>query len=380
MNKATSLAVVTATLTAAAHAAPMVSIGDNADIFFNLGTAVKVDDNVTGAPANELDDVIFTVSPGLEVDFFRGETLWDAVFQISTDFVRYSDNDQYDVNNLNVSFGADYASPVLEASFGASYSEDQQKTQQVVGDLVEIENTVIQGFVKYDVTEKVAVSFAPRYTLQEYVEDFDSILPDRDRILLSLKGYYAISPKYDITAGIAYRETDIDDLPTRVGADPEDIRLTVGVEGEVLPKVTAALDVGYTERSFSGIDRSDQSILYLGGDLTWAATPKISVNLALSQDFQSTATGNPIESSSATLNVTYEVNEMWAVAPFLKFLTDDYVGGVREDDVAMAGVGVGYSPNGFLNFGAQVYYLENDSTLDLDYDNTVFELTASLRY
>ncbi|MEM7673234.1 MAG: outer membrane beta-barrel protein [Verrucomicrobiota bacterium] len=380
MNKATSLAAAFATLATAVYAAPMVSIGDNADIFFNLGTAVKVDDNITGAPANELDDVIFTVSPGLEVDFFRGETLWDAVFQISTDFIRYSDNDQFDVNNLNASFAADYASPVLEASFGASYSEDQQKTQQVVGDLVEIENTVIQGFVKYDVTEKVAVSFAPRYTLQEYVEDFDSVLPDRDKILLSLKGYYAISPKYDITAGIAYRDTDIDDLPNRVGSDPEDIRLTVGVEGEVLPKVTAALDVGYTERSFNGIDRSDQSILYLGGDLTWAATPKVSVNLALSQDFQSTATGNPIESSSATLNVTYEVNELWAVSPFLKFLTDDYVGGVREDDVAMAGVGVGYSPNGFLDFGAQVYYLENDSTLDLDYDNTVFQLTASLRY
>ena len=70
------------------------------------------------------------------------------------------------------------------------------------------------------------------------------------------------------------------------------------------------------------------------------------------------------------------------MSPFVRLITEDYVNAAnnREDDLFTIGVGAGYSPNAFLNFSAQAYYSENDSNVGLDYDNTVFEFSASLRY
>ena len=380
MKTATSLAVATSLAASIATAAPMVSVGDNVDIFFNLSTSIKADDNITSSPSNELDDTIFTVTPGIEVDFFRGQTLWDAVLTVDNQFVRYSDNDQFDVENLGVSLVSSYSSPILNAQFNVAYGEDQQKTQQVAGSLIEVESIVLGANVRYEVTEKIAVGITPRFTQQDYVGVFGATLPDKDTVSLGLKGFYAISPKYDLAVGLNYRDQDIDDLNGNVGRDPEDYRLTVGVEGELLPKLTGFLDVGFTERSFRNGNRPDRETFFIDVDLSWAVTQKISMNLGLRQDFDSTAAGNAIESSTASLQARYSINNFWRVAPFVRFIKDDYVGSDRQDEVTNVGLNVGYTANAFLSFAFSAYYVENDSTLPQDYDNSVVQLSASLRY
>ncbi|MGB0370890.1 MAG: outer membrane beta-barrel protein [Opitutales bacterium] len=380
MKLATSLAIASAVSATIASAAPMISVGDNVDIFFKLDTAVTVDDNVTYSPTNALDDVIFTVTPGLEFDLFRGETIWDASLTVQNEFLRYTDNDQFDVDNLLVYFNANYGSPVISANFDALFTEEQQKTQQRAGSLIEVENLQFGGDVTYQVSKKVKARVNSTFLAQDYVGTFGAVLADRDVFNFGVKGFYAMSPLWDLTVGANYRKADIDDTPTQVGVDPEDVRLTVGVDGTILPKLKGEFDIGYTERSFDSGSRGDETLLYVAGALSWEATPKLNVKLNISQDFASTVAGNPIESSTASVEGIYSINDLWTVAPFISFLSDDYISTDREDDMVTGGVGVYYSPNGYLNFGLTAYYLENDSTINLDYDNTVVELTASLRY
>ena len=380
MKTIISSTFVSSLIVSAAYAAPMVSIGDNVDMFFKLSTSVKSDDNITASPTNAIDDVVFTVTPGVEFDFFRGETLWDAVLNVDTAFIRYADNSEYDASNLGVNFRASYSSPVAVAGLGVSYKEDQQKTQRQSGQLIEVETTAVQGSVRYFVSEKLSFRVSPSYTIQDYVGAFGANLPDKDTFKVDLKGYYGITPKYDITVGLAYIDQDIDDIGGRIGGDPEDLRLTVGVDGELLPKVTGNFDLGYTERTFSKGSSEGRETLFVGSNLTWMATQKIFLSSGISQDFESTAAGNAIESFRLTFNARYQYNNFWGVSSFVRFVNDDYLGQAREDEVTSFGVTASYSPNAFLNFGGQIYYLENDSNIGLDYDNTVFEVSASLRY
>ena len=60
------------------------------------------DSNVNAAAANERDDVIFTVRPGLELDLVRGESQADGSLIVQSTNLRYSDNEIYNAENLGV--------------------------------------------------------------------------------------------------------------------------------------------------------------------------------------------------------------------------------------------------------------------------------------
>lgn len=66
------------------NASPLVSIGDNADLFFNGSSSVRWTSNLFRDEVNETSDVIFTVTPGLELNVGRG--MANADFSILTSY------------------------------------------------------------------------------------------------------------------------------------------------------------------------------------------------------------------------------------------------------------------------------------------------------
>ena len=363
------------------NAAPLFSLGDNADVFFNLQTGVKADSNVTAAAANERDDVIFTVRPGLELDLVRGESQADGSLIVQSTNLRYSDNEIYDAENLGVFANGSYEDVVYSFGGALSFVEDQTTTQRIDLDgLLESETFDVSGYFRYDFTQKVGVRIGAQFTNLDYVGVFDDQLPDRETVTLPLKFFYAYSPKLDITAGFRYRNADIDNLGTVIGNDPEDIQFTVGVEGELLPKLVGSVDVGYQERSFQTGSLDDTDTLTLAAALEYAFSPKLGLVFSANRDFESVSDGNPIESTSANFQLNYSYNEFWSISGNLGLLYDDFKASNREDETITLGVSGQYTPNGYLALGAIIYYANMDSNEDRDFDKTVVEFTATLRY
>src|SRR5687767_390451 len=83
-------------LTTAAYAAPFLAMGDSAELFLTGGVAMRVDDNVF-LDQSGTDDVIFEITPGLDLTFGKGAQLQGSL-TTGVAFSNYSDN-----SNLNTS-------------------------------------------------------------------------------------------------------------------------------------------------------------------------------------------------------------------------------------------------------------------------------------
>ena len=55
-------------------AAPLVSIGNNTDVYFNGSSSLRWTSNVFRDEADETEDLTWTLSPGFEVNVGRGLT------------------------------------------------------------------------------------------------------------------------------------------------------------------------------------------------------------------------------------------------------------------------------------------------------------------
>ena len=74
-----------------AIAAPLVSIGDNTDIFFNGSSSLRWSSNIFRNEDNEDSDLSWIVSPGFEVNLGRGISNADLTVITRYDIVRYQE-------------------------------------------------------------------------------------------------------------------------------------------------------------------------------------------------------------------------------------------------------------------------------------------------
>lgn len=362
-------------------ASPLASIGETTDVYFNFGALVRGDSNVTAAASGAQEDLIVSLRPGFEVDFFRGESRVDAVLFADLEILRYVENDIYNVENLGVSGTFSITDAVYQLGGRFFYQESQTTTQQVDLDgLIENEAFGLSGFVRYEMTAKVATRVGLEYLKQDYVGRFGPLLQDRETYTVPVRFFYEYSPKLDLTLGIRYRKVDIRDLGASIGNDPEDWEFTVGVEGELLPKLVGSVDVGYQRRRFTRGNLSDRSTATFGAELQYDYSPKLYFNLSADRDFESAADGNPNEKTEVTFSGTYSYNSFVSASGFVTGRADRYKLSGREDDSFTLGVAGSYVLNSFWVLGGRLYYTTMNSNEDRDFNKGVAEISANFRY
>lgn len=364
-------------------AAPMVSIGNNTDLFFNGRASLELNDNITLDPSNELDDVVFHFVPGIEINFGRGQTNADFTILWQEDFVRYTEEDQFDSQQTSVIASGSYETPKFSGSLNLAYLERQSNTNNVnfIGNLIDQDVVTGSAQGEWVLTPKTSFGAGVNYDDIAYQGFAETIIPDRQTLSIPINFYYAISPKLDLSAGYQYRDVDIEDQNSIIGNDPEDHFLNVGLRGEFNPKLTGNIRVGFQERSFSVAGQDDESSLAVDGELVWEASPKVQVTTRLFSDFGIGGAGGSIEQRGIDLNLDYGLSQLWFMGANLGFENSDYVNSTREDDLIDFGVNVRYVPNEYVTFSAGYSYADNDSSLAIaDYSQNVLKLTASLRY
>lgn len=403
--------IITASLLlqSGAQAAPLVSIGDNTDVFFNGSSSLRWSSNVFRDEDDEVDDLIWTLSPGFEVNVGRGLSNADLSIITRYDIVRYEDQDHLDTELFHIKAVGSYKSSRLDLNGSVSYDEEKSNAGDVqfTNDLIESDNFAASLNSEYRFSPKFSFGAGASYREKDYTGEFDDRLADRETVTLPFDLFYELTPKVDLSVGYSYTQTDVEETLTPAGGgfatavsdyEYSSHFFNVGARGNLLPKLTGFFKVGYRTRNsddstvqtlFAGMpvgapttrSHDDSGMLGLDADFTWSATPKLTVGLALSRDFGVGGEGQSTENSSADLSASYSINSYFAASANLGYTLRDYSDGNREDNQYDTGLRLSYSPNRYWRFSTGYTYVENDSdAFDRSYKNHMVDLTATLRY
>ncbi len=358
----------------------MVSIGDNVDFFLRADAQAEWNSNIALVGPDNLEDYIYRFTPGLEIAIGRGATNADATLVIQQQIVRYDDYDRFDSELFSIVGDASWRGSRLSLEGDAGFTEQQSNNNLTLteGDLVESNNYRFNASGEYSWTQKISTGGGIRYSDTNY-ENFEDTLNDRWSWAVPLDVYYKITPKLDISGGYRYREVYVDD-----GFNTSDHFLNVGARGELAPKLTGQVRIGYQLREFDDRPGTDDETEALSFDssLVYEPTPKVRVTGSLSKDFDVSGTGNNVDRTRFFAEGAYAYN------PYLNFGANagyDFAefsrSEGREDDTLRLGVFGVYDPNEMFQVRLAYNFTENYSTLAaLDYEQHVVTLSGSFRY
>lgn len=389
-------------ISSSATAAPLVSIGNNTDIFFNGSSSLRWSSNVFRDADNEESDLSQTVSPGFEINVGRGVSNADLTVITRYDVVSYQDNDQLDTELFHLEALGSYETSRLNLSSNLSFGEYKLNSgdRNIVADLVEYDLTNADLDAEYQFSPKFSFSAGVVYDETEF-QTYQDIFSNRETTRFPLNVYYELTPKLDLSLGYTHSTTDIQGRITGNGAAIEELTgyendsdfFHIGLRGNILTKLTGYFKIGYrttsaddTNRLVNGaivqiIERDNAGMLGLDANLTWMATNKLSMQLALSSDYTTGGLGDATEITSANLTGNYSINSQWSAMANLGYVERDstYVG--RQDEQLNSGLRFMYSLNEYWRFSAGYTYYENDSNqANRSYESQTLDLTAMLRY
>ena len=412
-----------------AIAAPLVSIGDNTDIFFNGSSSLRWSSNIFRNEDNEDSDLSWIVSPGFEINIGRGISNADLTVITRYDIVRYQEYDRLDTELFHIEALGSYETSRLNLNGSASFDEIKMNDGQnnVQNDLVELNTIAGDLDAEYQVSPKFSFSAGVRYNETEY-QTYKDRLADRETTRFPLNVYYELTPKLDLILGYTHATADIEGTSSRFlrlvpsapgsstliladtqtdqsGYEREDHFYNIGLRGNISTKLTGYFKIGYRTRSLedstifeqyfdpnnplgelrlpenSSLNRDDSGMLGLDANLTWMATAKLLVQLALSSDFGAGGEGESSEITSANLVGNYSFNTQWSTMANLGYTETDYPDDGREDEQLTGGLRFNYVLNTYWRFSAGYTYTDNNSSRAISrYDNNTLDLTAILRY
>jgi polysaccharide biosynthesis protein VpsM len=389
-------------------ASPLVSIGDNMDVFFNGSSSLRWSSNVFRDGENEVDDLIFTVSPGFEVNVGRGISNMDLSIITRYDIIRYDDRSDLDTETSHIKAVGSYKSSRLDLNGSVSFDEQQSSTgngDSLKGELIESEITAASLKAEYRVSPKISFGSGVLYSDTNYTSHDQ--LADRESTTIPFDVFYELTPKVDLSLGYKYGMTEVGETRSltssqRIVGEYDSVNhfFNVGARGNLLPKLSGFFKVGYRTRSSDDspvltttlplpgatttttTSRSDTGSMGLDADFTWTATPKITARLGLSRDFGVGGEGDVTLNSSVDLSASYSINSFLAASANLGYTLREYQDGIkREDDQYVGGVRLSYSSDQYWNFSTGYTYAENESTdVQRSYQSHTLDLTATLRY
>lgn len=361
------------------QASPLFSVGDNVDVFFDGSSSLRWSSNLFNDSEDEVDDLLLTVTPGFEVDFVRGESNVDLSLVASYDLLRYHDRNEVDTELAHVKALGSYETARLDLNASASFDESQTASSQgqnLPGQLFESEATRAGLEGEYQLSPKFSFGAGLNYNETKYVSaNTVGAFADREQVSVPVDLYYELTPKLDLSLGYSRVEAEVGAAGS-AAYDQVTNFYSLGARGDLLPKLSGFLKLGYRENEFTNKEMFGADL-----DFSYAVTQKLTSFLALSRDFGVGGAGDSTENSSIKLRANYSIDEQYSVSANLGYDLRDYQNSDREDDQYSAGVRLNYVLDQNWRLSTGYTYSENDSSVAASsYINHSLNLSASLRY
>ncbi len=371
-----------------ASAAPLVTIGDQLDLFFKGAVIGKWDSNITYTHDNnrKLNDYSAVFRLGAEADYGRNSK-FKANVKFYEDLTRYATHTQFNSNLAHVAANASYteANYAVKAffAFDQRYQNTSTTTQFSNGELVRFNNWKAGLEGEYDFSEKLFGELGFNWTKTEYIGKWDSIYSSYDTYSVPVSLLYRITPKISAGLSYQYRNTEYSGGKYYAGSGDrrEDHFGGLTVRGDILPKLNVVAYAGVVYRELNTSENSDDTTFALNATVNYELTDKISLFATGRRDFGNGASRQSSVDTGCEFGANYAFNSFVTFTTSFSYLNSDYMISSREDDEYVARVGVSYKPNKFLTLGANYRYLDNSSTVQSAcYMQHLVDISVSVKY
>lgn len=360
-----------AVLALVAHAA--IDAGNGVKVVPNVITSVDFNDNIFLSQNNAQSETLFRASPGILINSGDG-ALNTTTFSYNEEFQFYSDNTDLNTELALVDLISRYDDGKMKINVDAWYHQANQAQRDVraVASLIkrDLEHGAISDEVKW--TDKSSAKLGFTYDNTNYKP---TAYRDWQYIDVPVQYFYEVQPKLDLSLGFKYRQNNIGGN----GIDSNEYFYNVGVRGEITPKLTGEVQIGYLQ--FSPDSGKDQSALGLKANLTMAVSPKTNLYLDAVNQYGYSALGDSYKDAGITgsfdtaisANLTLKGNAFWH--------NYDYTGTVENDDYYGGQLAGTYTFNEHAEVTASYTYGKNDSNVNgLSFTNGILSVSATLRY
>lgn len=368
-----TLAVIVTATSEMAHGLP---VGDNAEVFVTGAVGVRADSNIYLSKSNT-SDTIMEVDPGLEMSFGHNSAT-TGTLTVAENLSFFSSHTNLNSSLTNAALSTNYQDGKTKVGVQASYNELNQNSVNTrnADELVRRNLTHVGGSGEVAVSLKTSIEAGLHYNNTDYQKTGYS---DLTTLSIPLNFYYELTPKVDVGFGYQYRSSW-----QQIGADSKDHFIHLSSRGEFTPKLAGSVNIGVTERHFerstgiAGVGRNE-SLLGIDSSLQYAVTPKVGVQLGVSNDFGENAFGQQQKNLSVNGAVQAKFSPELEATAGVNYRAIDYY--TRTDDYWELQVGASYVINANFRVAGAVAYRTNQSDISAsEFDDNVISFTASFRF
>ncbi|MBO5254910.1 MAG: outer membrane beta-barrel protein [Opitutales bacterium] len=389
--------LITSLLTAfamAAESAPLVTVGDQMDIFFRGAVLGNYNSNITYASGsdNKIDDYSGTLRLGAEVDYGR-TSKFKANIKFHEDITRYVDHKNFDSDLAHIIANASYVEANWKVNAHFSFDQMYQNDSDLMwaGQIIDeelIRYNMWKAGVKgsYDFSEKMYGTLGFDWNRIEYCGKWDVRYSSYDTFSVPASVLYRVTQKVAVGMSYQYRKTDYFDGPMTAddefGSQRDDHFIGLTANGEIAPKLTFDAYLGGQYRDYDTADRSNDWTMSGNITLGYEVSEKCGVYVKALRDFGNSAMRYSYINTSCEGGVNYYFNPKIVGTACMGYRNADYEQIDREDDTVYTRVGVSYVPNKFVTLSLNYNYLNNDSDTcdEANYNQHLVTFSASLRY
>lgn len=368
-------------------------------VFPDVSLTATYDDNIYAERQNPTEDVIYTLSPSLEV-----KSNWNRHalnFGVGADLDRYRSNDSEDVNDYWAGFDGRYdIAPNTNVFGGARHSRDHEDRSTPGSDLTQAKP------IRYDHDEAhlgVAHAFG-RFTLRaggtwdryDYKDgatstggNLDNDYRDHELTSLAARLGYALSPTYELFGQFA---TDTRDYKNPIFAqsfnrDSDGYRAALGMKFTLAPqRVAGEAYAGLMRQNYDYAGFADLRKPYFGATVVWKPTSLLTATAFVDRSLEETTVNYGAGTyASGSLDTTYgfeierRLSSRLTVGGRAAYTKSDFQNFDREDTIIDAGAGLRYYVLPQVYVGADLRVTDRDSS-DRDAQYSRNQLFVSVGY
>jgi polysaccharide biosynthesis protein VpsM len=237
----------------------------------SLELALEYDDNILLTPEDEIDDLIWTISPGVVIEL--PSSRYAIRLGYRADILRYMDNTDLDTVHHSALFDVRVNFP---GGLGLRLSDRFLITDDFAGfavpELTErverYENTLDVG-ADYTLRERFTLDVGYRWFLVDYQDEPEFDQFDREDHTIAGILFYRFMPKTSVLGEVDYNLVRYDIPAVAADRDSDAWRFKLGLKGDLTAKTTATIKIGWEWRDYDNPGREDWDGLVAEGEITW---------------------------------------------------------------------------------------------------------------
>ena len=337
-------------------------------------------DNIYYTATDQKRDRIAQITPGAQLQFpfgvHRLEADYHAVLRRHDTYRGENTDDHHARGRLDLLFGSRFA-----LNLGGKFDKDHEgRASSATGFIETFRRNEASASAIYHLAGRSKVQIDYQQTSYNFmVSDFR----DRDEDLVAGYVYYRFLPK--TSAFVEVDRRNVDYIETTSTLDSTMLYMLFGVTWEATAKSKGTIKAGRVSKDFedAALKDIDEGVLFV--DIDHKFTEYTSILLSAKRDVNEAS----LQGTSYYITTGFSgefKHRFWAKFAGLARLSygrDDFSNAVppytmtRKDNAMMEGIGIQYSPQDWLEVGANYNYRSRDSNIDVN-DYREHQATVSI--